>query len=136
MHLQHDARIVGRIVHGALVVGETRAVGGAHFDQAGAGLAEHIWNAEPAADLHELTAAHDNARPGGVRGECEHHGRSTVVHYEGRLGTAEAGEKIGGEVSARSAGSRFEIEFEVGIAHRCRGSDGGHRRPPEVRSRL
>ena len=50
------------------VVGEPRAVGGAHLDQPRARLRHHVGDPERPADLHELPARDDQLAPAGERG--------------------------------------------------------------------
>ena len=60
--LQQHARGRG---DGTGVVGQPGLVGGAHLDQPGAALLDHVRDAEPAADLHQFAARHDDVAASG-----------------------------------------------------------------------
>ena len=107
---------------GVGVVVGAGAVGGADFDEAGAGLSEDVWDAEAAADFDGLAAADDDFAVLGVGGECEEECGGVVVDDEGGFCAGEGAEEPVGVMVAGAAGSGGEVEFEVGVA----GGDFGH----------
>ncbi len=129
VHLQHQGDVGPRRSERDLVVGQAGAVGGAHVDQAGAGLLEHLGHAEPAADLHALAPAHDHVATSGQCGDDEQHGGGVVVHHDRRLGAAQPGQQPTDVVVPRTPLAGVEVELEVPVAGRLSVAE---RRPPEV----
>ena len=129
VHLQHQGDVGPRRSERDLVVGQARAVGGAHVDQPGAGLLEHLGHAEPAADLDALAPAHDHVATSGQRGDDQQHGGGVVVHHDRRLGAAQPGQQPPDVVVPGAPLAGVEVELEVPVAGRLPVAEG---RPPEV----
>ena len=95
------------------------AVGGADFDQFGAGAAHDLGHAEGAADLDQFAARDDRLAPLGERIEHEQNRGGVVVDHGGVLGAGQFAQQIANEIVAVAAMAGAEIEFERNrVAHR------------------
>jgi hypothetical protein len=141
-----DHAVVGRMgaqdraglrPHRALVVAEPSAIGGADLHQLGAGLLNHLRQAERAADLDQLSAGDHDLTPGAERGRGQQHRGRPVVHRQGGLGAAQLAQEALDVGLARATFAAFEVvlEIRVGAPGASHGLGGalGQRRPSEVR---
>ena len=106
----------------ALVIGEMRAIRGAHLAQERAALRHDLVHAEAAADLDQLAAREECLAAVGHRVEGEDERRRAVVDDERVLGAGELAEQRRAVHVARAACAALEIELEIGVS----GRDGGY----------
>mgnify|MGYP007112927838 CR=1 FL=1 len=78
-----DRAVGGGVGEGGRIVGQVRLVGGADLHQPGPALAQHVGNAETAADLQQLAAADQHLAPGAQPGQRQVDGRRIVVDNQG-----------------------------------------------------
>jgi serine/threonine protein kinase len=133
VHLEEQR---GALADGALVVAGVGAVGGPHFAQHRAALAEHVGQPEGAADLDQLAARHHHLAALGQGVERQQH-RGGVVVDHGRVGGAGEGAQVRRDVDvalAAAAGRRIVFERARAGRHLLDGRDRrlGEHRAPEV----
>lgn len=115
----------GLLREGGFVIAEVDAVGCTDFNEFGAGLGQHVGDAEAAADFDELGAGDEDAAAFGEGGEDEQDGGGVVVDDEGGFGAGEAFEQVFGMAVAGATGAFGEVVFQVGVAERgVHGLDG------------
>ena len=103
---------IGMLVHGAAVVSQTGAVGGAHLHQPGSGLLHHIGDTEPAADLHQFSPADRHTGSLGQGGQHQQHGGGTVVDHKRRFGATQSRQQGSGVNATRPSLPRFQVNFQ------------------------
>ena len=108
----------------ALVVGQVRAVGGAHLDQLHPRPLEDLRHAERAADLDQLAARDDHLAAARERSEREEERCGVVVDGERRLRRRRAARAWRRPPHRDRRAAAGELELEVGVAAR---------RPPRPR---
>ena len=84
------------------------------LDEPAPRLRHDLGDPEPAADLDQLAARHDDVAAAGQRGQREEHRGRVVVHDEPGLGAARLGEQRAGVVMARAPPAGVEVVLEVG----------------------
>ncbi len=89
------------------------AVGGAHLDQAAAGLGHDVRDAERTANFHQLAARNHHFAPGGQCAQGEQHGSGVVVHDGGGLGPGELADQVGYQVIAVAPAPVLQVVFQV-----------------------
>jgi dUTP pyrophosphatase len=129
VHLQHHCHVGVLAPERPAVVGRAGAVGGAHVDQFGARLLHHLGHPEAAADLDALATAHQHLATVGQCCTHQQHGGGVVVHDDGGLGAAHAGEQLADGALARPALAGGEVELDV---HGTGLGVERHRGSPEV----
>ena len=116
-----DAQQRRRLVGDRLgVVAEVGAVRRADLDEARAGLAHDVGDAEPAPDLDELPARDDDLAPGAERRQREQQRGGVVVDRDARLRPRHPRQRVREVVEARAARARREVELQVRVARRRR----------------
>ena len=101
---------------GCLVVAQARAVGGAHFDEARAALAQHIRNAKAAANLYQLPTRDDDLAPCCQRAEDDEHRRRVVVGHQRIFCPGQFSQQSAHMGMARAAFAGFKIVFKICVA--------------------
>jgi hypothetical protein len=107
-----------------LVIAQVRAVGGAHFPQAGTGGFDQFGKPEARADFDELPAADDHLSGAGQDGGGQQQGGRPVVHGQRILGSG-----TGAQQCLTRAGPAFgarpgrQVHFDVDIT--CRREQSG-----------
>lgn len=115
VHL-HQER--GAFADGAFVVVRVGAVGGAHFDQRGAGGGHHVGHAEGAADLDQFAARDDDLPAPGQRGDGEQHRGGVVVDHRRGFSAGEGAQELLDDRIAVAAAAGGQVVLEVvGAAH-------------------
>ena len=84
----------GVFIDGALVVGDARAVGGAHFAEDGAALVHDVGNTEAIADFDEFAAGDDDFGIFRERVEDEKDRGGVVIDDDGGFGGGGEGEEL------------------------------------------
>ncbi len=107
-----------RLGDGRLIVAGVGAVGRAHLHQCGPALGHHIRDAEPTADLDQLSARDDHLSPAGKAGQDQKDSGGVVVDDQRCFGAAEPAEEFLGVAVARSPPPGLQIVFQIGIADR------------------
>ncbi len=132
----HDEDGAGVGADRRLVVGEMRAIGGAHLAEARAAPRENVGDAEGTADLDQLAPADDDLLPGGHGVERQHQGPGRVVHHQRVGGAGEPRELRAAVIGATAARAAVQVELEGAVAGRDgldRADRGGReRRAAEV----
>ena len=113
VHLQHHGDVVLLVCDGLAIVVQTRAIGGAHVDQARSGLLHHLGHAEATTDFDALTTADGHVASAGERGQHQHHRGGVVVHHHGILGAARQSDESTDALLTTAALSGAQIEFQV-----------------------
>ena len=136
MHLQQHARR-GRDRVG--VVGEAGLVGGADLDQPRAALADHVGDAEAAADLDQLAARDDHLarRPAARSGPAASAAALLLTTSAASAPVSAAQQRLDIWRSASRGAPRREVELEVGSSRarprpRRPIASGGERRAAEI----
>ena len=118
------------------VVAEIRAVRRPHLDELRPGPREHVRDAEPTADLHELAAGDDDLAAPRERREREEDRRGVVVGDDAVLRAGDLRQDPRGVAVPLAPAARPEVVLDRhragGIPHRVPGPVG-QRRAPEVR---
>ena len=125
--LQDDADVSVGGVDGGNEIVNAGAVGRSDLEIC-PGTSHHLRNPESTADLHQLTAAHDNVFPVGEPAEHKKDGRCAIVHHDGVLSSARLGNQRPSPSAILADHSRGRVR--VGVPLRLR---PGHRRTTEVR---
>ena len=95
------------------------AVGGADFDELGAGAAHDLGHAEGAADLDQFAARHDRLAALGQGVEHQQDRGGVVVDHGGVLGAGQFAEQVADEIVAVAAMAAAKVEFQRHrVAHR------------------
>ena len=103
----------GVLADGPRVVVGVGAVGGAHLDQAAAGLGHDVRDAKRTANFHQLAARNHHFAPGGQCAQGEQHGGGVVVHDGGGLGPGELADQVGYQVIAVAPAAVLQVVFQV-----------------------
>ena len=117
------------------VVREPRAVGGAHLAQPRAALAQHVRDAERAADLHQLAAAHDHLAALRQRVDGQQHRRRAVVDHHAGLDPEQRLQPRLGVLLAAAAAAALEVVLEVAVGRGDLGHAGRRAAPTAARAR-
>ena len=120
-----DHRRIGR--DGALVVRQVRAVGGPDLNELGTRGLHDIGDAEAAADLDKLAAAHDDLFARGMGGKHQQHRGGIVVDDQRVLGTGERADQLRGVFLARPARTGVDAVLERTVPARNLGHGLGGR---------
>ena len=123
MHLHQQG---GVLADGPFVVVGVGAVGGAHLDQAAAGLGHDVRDAKRTANFHQLAARNHHFAPGGQCAQGEQHGGGVVVHDGGGLGPGELADQVGYQVIAVAPAPVLQVVFQVHRAGQRLGHAGHH----------
>ena len=141
-----DHRRAGR--NGTSIIIQMRAVGRAHFDKLGTRSRHDVGDAEAAAHLDQLAAAHDDLFAARMRGKYQQHRRGIIVDNQGVLRPRERAQQARGmflaattctgrdvilerAVSAGDIGHRLHrcgserSAAQIGVNHNARRVDGG-----------
>ena len=98
-----------------LVVGRTRAVGGADLDHARTRQSHDVRHPERAADLDQLAARYDHLAPLAKGGQREQDRGCVVVHDQRRLADEEPRQEPDKKVRALSPLPRHEVELDIAV---------------------
>ena len=93
-----------------------RAVGGADLDEFGARGRHDVRNTEAAADLDELTTAHDDLFARGMGGKHQQHRGGIVVDDQRILGTGERADQLRSVLLARPTRAGVHAVLERAVA--------------------
>jgi hypothetical protein len=89
------------------------AIGRAHLDEPGAGLAHDIGHAERAADFDQLAAGDHDFTPTGEGAEQQQHSCCVVIHDRGRFRTRQFAQQMLDDLVAIPALARSQVELEI-----------------------
>ena len=115
------------IRNGVRVVAHVSPVGRANVHQRATALAQHVRDAEPAADFHGLAPRHNNLAPRRQRGQTQQQRGCVVVHHQRRLGARDLPQQRLQMRLPRAAPAGGQVNFQVGISprHGVRRRHGG-----------
>ena len=126
VHL-HQQR--GGGVDGALVVGQVRAVGGAHLHHLRAGAGHDVGHAEGSADLDQLATRHHHLLVARQRSNGQQHGGGIVVDHGGGLGPGDLAQQAFDDAVAVASAAAGQVVLQVvGAGHHGRDVLDGHLR--------